>query len=159
MEPRAEVPKQILETISFVRPNGTFSSFLEGISIPIPAHMSHARSAPAFGAFPGALLVGVPDVGRDLPLAADFLPDHNVFSSDLLRLLALGLQGECPDLLRRVAAERLDALGGELQLAGLHDGAGPERLDSGPSGIDDICAGWEQDRILRVEVRDRREIA
>jgi hypothetical protein len=44
------------------------------------------------------LLAIVPNISRELPFAADFLPHDHIFASDFLRRWTLGLQTECPDL-------------------------------------------------------------
>ena len=64
-------------------------------------------------------LVAVPDVGCQLPVAADLLPDDNVFVLHVLRLLALGLQAEGTDLTSSIAAERLHVHSRELEVADL----------------------------------------
>ena len=49
-------------------------------------------------------LVRVPNVGRELPLVADFTPEDGVFAGDFLRRLAFCFEGDGADFARRCAA-------------------------------------------------------
>src|SRR5215469_11824590 len=55
-----------------------------------------------------ALVVGVPYIGDQGPLAIDLAPDDDVLAGDLLRRLCLGLEADGADFARAAAAEWQD---------------------------------------------------
>jgi hypothetical protein len=67
------------------------------------------------------LLVAVPNVSGELPIASDLLPYHHVFASHLLRLLPLSHQREHPDLTGRIGTERLHIHRGQLYVANVQN--------------------------------------
>src|SRR6516165_8092900 len=62
----------------------------------------------------GLLLAVIPDIGRELPVASDLLPHHEIFTGDFLRCRTLGLEAEDPDLARRGGPKWLDIKGCEF---------------------------------------------
>src|SRR3984893_8230598 len=81
--------------------------------------------------------VGVPDVGREFPLAADLAPYDRIFADDFLRRLALRLQCDGADLARRIAAERQHVEGRQLGVGHLLRRLPPEPLNRG-AALDDV---------------------
>src|SRR5262249_13866914 len=77
------------------------------------------------------LLAVVPDIGRELPVASDLLPHHEIFARDFFRHRTLGLEAEGPDLSRRRRSEWLDVEGCEFRIADLLRHAFPQCLDRG----------------------------
>src|SRR3954453_22113251 len=63
------------------------------------------------------LLIAIPDVSCELPLASDLLPHDHVLSAHLLRRLVFGHQRESPDLTGRIGAQRFYIHRRELQAA------------------------------------------
>src|SRR6516165_3417362 len=72
------------------------------------------------------LLAVVPDIGRELPVASDLLPHHEIFAGDFFRHLTLGLEAEGADLARRRRPEWLDVEGCEFRIADLLRHAFPQ---------------------------------
>src|SRR5262249_28588630 len=105
-----------------------------------------------------SLLTVVPDVGRELPVASDLLPHHEIFAGDFLRPRTFGLETEGADLARRGGPEWLDVEGCELRIAGLLRHALPQSFDRG-SSLHHGGARRECRCVLGVERRDASEIA
>src|SRR6266446_6159902 len=102
--------------------------------------------------------VGVPDVRREFPLAADLAPYDRIFPDDFLWRLALRLQCDGADLARRIAAERQHVEGRQLGVAHLLRRLTPERLDGG-AALDDVGAGRKHVGVLGIHRCDRLGVA
>src|SRR5262245_59113440 len=75
------------------------------------------------------LLALVPNIDRKLPVGADLLPYHDVFTGDLLRCRALGLEGESADLPRRSGPQCLHVESNKFWIVNLLRHALPHHLD------------------------------
>src|SRR5204862_8268691 len=104
------------------------------------------------------LFISVPDVSRELPVAADLAPDDDVFPDDFLRRLRLRLQSDRADFTRRRAAQRQDIDNRQLGVAHLLRRLAPERLDRGAT-LDHCRTRREDIRILGVKRGNRRGVA
>src|SRR5215472_16163957 len=103
------------------------------------------------------LLAVVPDIGCELPVASDLLPNHEIFAGDFFRHRTLGLEAEGPDLSRRRRPEWLDVEGCEFRIADLLRHAFPQCLDRG-SALHHAGTGWKCSRVFGVKPRDAGEI-
>src|SRR5215210_472698 len=91
------------------------------------------------------LLIAIPDVSCELPLASDLLPHDHVLSTHLLRLLVFGHQRESPDLTSRIVAERFYIHRRELQAANSFARLGPSRCRAGADRRPPrTCSRWRQ---------------
>src|SRR5260370_11988407 len=97
--------------------------------------MAHVSRAPRLRRSERDLFIGVPDVGRELPVAADLAPYDDVFPDDFLRRLRLRIQADRADFTRRGAAQRQDANRPPLGLTPFLPRLPPEPLD--PSSAPD----------------------
>jgi len=90
---------------SFNRPGGNVTGVTLLTNMMEPKRLGLLRELA-----PGVAVVR--DIGRELSVASDLLPHHEIFSGDFLRRLTLGLEAEGPDLARRGGPERLDHASG-----------------------------------------------
>ena len=102
--------------------------------------------------------VGVPDIGRELPVAADLAPHDDVFASDFLRRLALGLERDGADLARRAQKRWPWATIAQISLRTLVWTLSIEGARNWPSrseGASPTTSGWgiDQRRSLRPDIR------
>src|SRR6266849_154584 len=79
----------------------------------------------------GVLLTVVPDISRELPVASDLLPHHEIFAGDLLRRRTFGLEAQGPDLPHRGGPKWFDVESCDSRIADLLGHAFPHCLDRG----------------------------
>src|SRR6185295_7008219 len=104
------------------------------------------------------LIIDVPDIVGDLPVLALLLPDHDIFSDDLLRAVALGLQRELADLPRMALAHGLDLDGSQLGVAHGIGGGSPVTLN-GFAALHHLGT-WRKDaRIVCIEPGNGGKVA
>ena len=104
-----------------------------------------------------ALLVAIPNVGGELPIASDLLPHDHVLTDQSLRLLALCHQRERPDLASRLVAERSHIQRRKFHIANSFARFRPKRLNVA-TAFRHLAAGWKEKGVLGVHSRDCREI-
>src|SRR4029077_10084421 len=104
------------------------------------------------------LLALVPNIGRELPASSHLLPHHDVFSSDFLWRLLLGLQAERADLARRRRPQPFDIEGRDFRIADLLRQTFPHRADRSPA-FAQCGARRKCGRISGVKRGDTIEIA
>jgi hypothetical protein len=106
---------------------------------------------------PASVLAVIPDIGRELPVASDFLPYHEIFAGDFLRSRPLGLETEGADLSRRRGPEWLDVEGYKFRVADLLSHAFPQCPDRG-SALHYAGTRWKCAGVFGVERGDAGEI-
>src|SRR5215831_14736201 len=108
-----------------------------------PVRPSMRTAGPGTNAFMSAGIknsfVGVPDIGREFPLAADLAPYDGVFADDFLWRLAFCFQTDGADLACGIAAERQHIEGRQFGVGHLLRRLAPERLNGG-AALDDVGA-------------------